>query len=505
MKQINYVYNPYPEGFIKIYDFTLKWIYKNIPKNSKIIDIGCNNGLLTSIIYKKCSPSKIIGIDKDSNQIITAQKKHNEIEFVFLDGENTCELKKLGKFDVIFLRNTFHHFEKKNETLNFYKNEMLNTNGRILIIDLDSKSNFSLWGFGAFITTLFSIRTIGISEFINIIINTHLLQKKEIRIHRQSDKVLLKKQKWLHLKDIKKNFKEVFDSYYFYKKSYLFGYGGIYFFEYKLNNMNDGIKFNNLTFAYKNGSKVNSIFFKFKGLMETNSISVILGRSGTGKSTLFNLICNILKPIADNENQILIYNLPPYKAIKEQYLAYLPQFFQPAHWLTVRENISLSLRFSGFNSTKRQIIASQILKDLKLENICDKKADELSGGQKRKVSLAMLLSTKAKVFLLDEPFSNLDTYSKFEIYEFLINNWQNFTHPELEIDTKNTFIVTHDLEEAVLLGEAVYILGSKLPQNEFVKIENPIIKKRENMELDKIRYTEEFNDFIEIIKNQLNN
>lgn len=505
MEQKDYLNNPYPEGFIKIYDFSLEWIYKNIPVGCKIIDIGCNNGILTSNIVLNCSPTKIVGIDNDSIKIQEAKKRYKDIEFVCLDGENPEELKKLGKFDVVFLRNTFHHFKKKKESLNFFKNELLTPNGSILIIDLDSMSNFSFWGFGALITTIYSIRTIGIKGFLNIIKNTLLLQKKEIRIHRKSDKILLKTQKWLHLKDIKRNFKGIFEYYYFYKKSYFLGYGGIYFFQYKLQNMNNGIKFNNLTFAYKNGSKVNSIFFKFKGLLETNSISVILGRSGTGKSTLFNLICNILKPVAENENQILIYDLPPHKAIKEQYLAYLPQFFQPAHWLSVRENISLSLRFSGFNSEKRQIIASQIVKELKLENICEKKADELSGGQKRKVSLAMLLSTKANVFLLDEPFANLDTNSKFEIYDFLINSWQNFTHPDLDINTKNTFIVTHDLEEAALLGESVYILGKNLPQNEFLKIENPIIENRASHALDKIRYTNEFKDFVEIIKNQLNN
>jgi ABC-type nitrate/sulfonate/bicarbonate transport system ATPase subunit len=271
--------------------------------------------------------------------------------------------------------------------------------------------------------------------------------------------------------------------------------------------MNESIKFTNLNFAYQNGSETIPIYSNFNGLLLNNSISVILGRSATGKSTLLKLICGILFPFnyKADENQILICDLTPEKAREKKLVAYLPQFFHPALWLTVEKNVALALRFCGIKSERRHIEASQILKDLKLFDIQNCKASTLSGGQKRKVALAMLIATDATFILLDEPFSNLDTHSRLDIYNFLLNTWKHVIHNDSGSDGRALCIVTHDIEEAVLLGDKIFILDQKLPQNEFLSFDNPLNPLRNSNNVDDLRYLPEFRKFTEVIKKSLIN
>ena len=169
MSQKRYKNNPYPEDFINVYDFTLDFIIKNIPLGSKIIDVGCSNGILTSIIKEKCYPKKLVGIDVDQTLIQIAHKMYNDIEFIHLDGEKLHNYYLDEKFDVIFLRNTFHHFKKKAETLKYYKEVLLEKNGVIIIIDLDNKSNFSFRGLGALVSLVFSMKNIGFKKFVKLL------------------------------------------------------------------------------------------------------------------------------------------------------------------------------------------------------------------------------------------------------------------------------------------------------------------------------------------------
>jgi len=255
------------------------------------------------------------------------------------------------------------------------------------------------------------------------------------------------------------------------------------------------IQFNNLNFTYD----TTVIFNDFTGELKTDSISVILGSSGTGKTTLFRLICNQLKPLPnpDKNRQVLINDMPPAQAIKNHHFAYLPQSFEPAHWLTVKENILLMQQFTGICSQDRKLNACQIIKDLKLNEFEKRKPYELSGGQQRRVSLAMLLSTKANIFLLDEPLVNLDTQHKYDVYDFLLNEWVKKTCG------KTTFLITHDLDEAVLLGEKIYILKGQPPHREFITMDNPFDVNSRGKKLEKLRYEDDFKDFVNEIKNNL--
>jgi 2-polyprenyl-3-methyl-5-hydroxy-6-metoxy-1,4-benzoquinol methylase len=230
-----YKSNPYPHEFIKIYDFSIKWIIDKIPLGSRIIDIGCGDGYLTRIVKKKCCPSEIIGIDKEKKFIDEAFARDSDnISFLNFDGESQEKLLKLGQFDVILLRNTFHHFLNKREMLVFFKEKLLRGKGKLLIIDLDSKSNFDYLGLGAYITLFNSLRHIKFSIFLNILLKTKFLLKNDIISHRGKDKELLKEQKWLYLADILHNFHDVFlDDFYFFKQTIFLSFGGLYFFEYQ--------------------------------------------------------------------------------------------------------------------------------------------------------------------------------------------------------------------------------------------------------------------------------
>jgi len=177
-------------------------------------------------------------------------------------------------------------------------------------------------------------------------------------------------------------------------------------------------------------------------------LMVLVGPSGCGKSTLLRLIAGLETPTAGH---ILIdgrdvTSLPP----QNRDVAMVFQSYALYPHLTVRENLGFGLRM---RHTPREVIAEQVTRaavTLGLDPLLDRKPGQLSGGQRQRVALGRAMVRNPKVFLLDEPLSNLDAQLRLETRAELAR-----LHRRLRA---TSIYVTHDQEEAMTLGERMAVI-----------------------------------------------
>lgn len=183
--------------------------------------------------------------------------------------------------------------------------------------------------------------------------------------------------------------------------------------------------------------------------VEEGETVVILGHSGCGKTTLLKIIAGLEDCDSGTVslNGDVINGIPPYdRPISMVFQK--PLLFKN---LTVEDNINFSPRIKG--TMKKDEMHEEVLRLLELigmEGCGDRKANQLSGGQEQRVSLARALMTKPKLLLLDEPFSALDA-------ELRISLRQRFKAICKSIN-QTVIFVTHDQQEAVAIGDRIALM-----------------------------------------------
>lgn len=141
----------------------------------------------------------------------------------------------------------------------------------------------------------------------------------------------------------------------------------------------------------------------------------IMGPSGSGKSTLLHLIGCLDKPTRGEVkiNGIEISNLNDRELTKlrRDSIGFVFQQYNLIPTLTALENIELPLIFCGMNGGEREAKAKELLKQVGIEEVANRKPTELSGGQQQRVAIARALANNPTILLCDEPTGNLDTKS----------------------------------------------------------------------------------------------
>lgn len=174
----------------------------------------------------------------------------------------------------------------------------------------------------------------------------------------------------------------------------------------------------------------------------------LIGASGCGKSTIFRLICQLLK--ADcGEILVAGRNIAGLKG----YCGYMPQRDMLFPWRTIGDNLRLPMEISGGlsqNDMDRRI--EQALEHVGLSGWADKRPAELSGGMRQRAAFARTLLTGSDLLLLDEPFSALDFLTRITMQEWLLGQWQE--------DRKTVLFITHDVEEALFLSSRILVVES---------------------------------------------
>ncbi|WP_199430761.1 ABC transporter ATP-binding protein [Qaidamihabitans albus] len=180
--------------------------------------------------------------------------------------------------------------------------------------------------------------------------------------------------------------------------------------------------------------------------IEEGSFVTVLGRSGCGKSTMLNLLAGLTEPSAGEVRYRDRRLTGP-----DTEIGYLTQSDTLMPWRGVLRNVEMPLEIRGVPAAERREVAAALVERVGLGGFGDHYPRELSGGMRRRASLARTLAGNPSTLLMDEPFGALDAQLRRELQEELLALVQD--------GGQTVVFVTHDIEEAILLGDRVVVLG----------------------------------------------
>jgi lipopolysaccharide export system ATP-binding protein len=184
-------------------------------------------------------------------------------------------------------------------------------------------------------------------------------------------------------------------------------------------NQNSIIEFKNITLSYGKRIILDNINFK----INEGQIFGMFGPNGVGKSTIFNLITGLINPDSGHIkiNQEDVTNYPIYLRTKKFKVGYVPQYGGYFNELTLHDNLKAISEIVIDNKNLRSEKINYLLSKFELENVKEIKAKFLSGGQKKKLVIALSLLSDPKVLLLDECFAALDVLTIKMLQEIIVN------------------------------------------------------------------------------------
>ena len=157
--------------------------------------------------------------------------------------------------------------------------------------------------------------------------------------------------------------------------------------------------------------------------LNSGQILGLLGPNGVGKSTIFNLIVGLIKPDYGSIiiNSKKVNNFPIFKRALKFKIGFVPQSGGYFHDLTVYENLKAISEINLKNKSFREEKINSLISQFELDNVRNIKANLLSGGQKKKLVIAIALICDPKILLLDEPFAALDVMTIRMLQNIIIN------------------------------------------------------------------------------------
>jgi NitT/TauT family transport system ATP-binding protein len=211
------------------------------------------------------------------------------------------------------------------------------------------------------------------------------------------------------------------------------------------------IEINNLSKSFKKeGGQDVIVLDDIQLCLKSNEIVALLGKSGSGKSTLLRMMAGLLKP---TKGSVIYRGQEVSKPVKGVSMVF--QSFALLPWLTVLENVELGLEAQAISREEKRERAIQAIDIIGLDGFESALPRELSGGMRQRVGFARALVVHPDVLLMDEPFSALDVLTAENLKSDLLALWQaQKTH------TNAILLVTHNIDEAVMLADRIIILGS---------------------------------------------
>lgn len=249
------------------------------------------------------------------------------------------------------------------------------------------------------------------------------------------------------------------------------------------------VEFSKLSKIYPTPKGPLKVVDEFDLKMKKGEFISLIGHSGCGKSTVLSMVAG-LNDIS--EGVIIldgkeIYNAGPDRGVVFQ----APSLFP---WLTARENVRLGVDkvYPHGSKKERAEIVDYYLARVGLADSMDKRASELSNGMKQRVGIARAFALSPKLLLLDEPFGMLDSLTRWELQEVLMEVWTR---------TQVTAIcVTHDVDEAILLADRVVMMsnGPNAKVGKIMQVDLPRPRSRKQLleHPDYYRYREELLQFL---------
>jgi multiple sugar transport system ATP-binding protein len=225
------------------------------------------------------------------------------------------------------------------------------------------------------------------------------------------------------------------------------------------------VKFVNVKKIFGDNLVLNNINLEVKN----GEFCVIVGPSGCGKTTLLRILAG-LEDVTEGEiyiDNVLVNNIPPSK----REIAMVFQDYALYPHMTVKENMSFSLRLRNFPKEEIEKRVNEAAEILQIKHLLDRMPKQLSGGQRQRVAIGRAIVRHPKVFLFDEPLSNLDAKLREEMRIEILR-----LHQKLQT---TMIYVTHDQIEAMTLASKIVVMNKGVIQQEGTPIE--IYKKPQNI------------------------
>jgi NitT/TauT family transport system ATP-binding protein len=172
----------------------------------------------------------------------------------------------------------------------------------------------------------------------------------------------------------------------------------------------------------------------------------IVGPSGCGKTTVLNLVAGF---IPATSGEILLDGRPVKGPGADRGVVF--QSFALFPWRTVLDNVAFGPKMRGIGKLEREQIAREYLALAKLSDAAGRYPNELSGGMQQRVGVVRALANEPDVLLMDEPFASVDAQTRMTLQEELTRIWQE--------KRPTVLFITHDVAEAVFLGNRVIVLS----------------------------------------------
>lgn len=215
--------------------------------------------------------------------------------------------------------------------------------------------------------------------------------------------------------------------------------------------------------------------------LEKGKTLTVVGPSGCGKSTLLNILSGIIKNYEGN----IKMGSTLLKDAKLTY-GYVPQNLGLLPWKRVKQNIMLPEKINKENKIDENEV-EDVLTKLELTDLLDRFPSQLSGGQRQRVALARVFVSQPDILLMDEPFSALDTLTADTSRQLFLELWRKYR--------PTTIFTTHNLSEAVKLGEYILLLDRQ-PATVLRFVENPLFENDNYGEADFIQFKKQLMGWI---------
>lgn len=217
------------------------------------------------------------------------------------------------------------------------------------------------------------------------------------------------------------------------------------------------VEFRHVTKTYHAGTSaaftaVRDVTFVVEDLPGKGEFICVLGPSGCGKSTILRLIAALEPQHPPTSGEVLVLAKPVTRPGPDRGMVF--QDYTSFDHRSVLDNVAFGLECLGVRRPERYDLARQWIAHVGLNVATDqaKYPHELSGGMRQRVAIARTLALRPRIILMDEPFGALDPHTRMNMQDLLVGLWR-------EVEA-TVFFVTHSIEEAVFLGDRVYILSN---------------------------------------------
>lgn len=231
-----------------------------------------------------------------------------------------------------------------------------------------------------------------------------------------------------------------------------------------------------VTLAYEHENIIEDISIE----LHDNELVCLLGASGGGKTTLFNVISGLKRP---DQGNVLLNG----RDITGQpgHISYMLQKDLLLPYRTIEDNVALPLLIRGEKKKDARQKVGAFFQEFGLEGTQKKYPKQLSGGMRQRAALLRTYMFSKDVALLDEPFSALDTLTKSDMHR-----WYLDVMDKIHL---STLFITHDIDEAILLSDRIYLLTGKPGKiTDEITIREPKLRRQDfNLTAEFLRYKKE--------------